>query len=147
MPQIPSSVTPLLSMMEVQWHKFFVAKDTLEPCILSSLMVANMKYPRNLLTYSEASSSNKNESEPYHQNQNKVEQCYGVVERYINTLMNLTGAPAHCWLLCLLYVCNLLNVTSSPALGGLTPTQALTGQVPDISHFLHFLGTCLLQGR
>ena len=52
--------------------------------------------------------------------------------------MNLTEAPAHCWLLCLLYVCNLLNVTSSPALGGLTPTQALTGQVTDISHLLHF---------
>ena len=52
--------------------------------------------------------------------------------------MNLTGAPAHCWLLCMLYVCNLLNATASPALGGLTPLQTLTGQVPDISHFLHF---------
>ena len=38
------------------------------------------------------------ESEPYHQHQNKAEQCYGVVKRYINTLMNLTGAPANCWL-------------------------------------------------
>ena len=36
-----------------------------------------------------------------------------------------------------MYVCSLLNVTASPALGGLTPIQALTGQVPDISHFLH----------
>ena len=79
------------------------------------------------------------ESEPYHQHQNKVEQRYGVVKRYINTLMNLTGAPAHCWLLCMLYVWNLLNTTASPALGGLTPLQALTGQVPDISHFLHFI--------
>ena len=78
------------------------------------------------------------ESEPYHQHQNKAEQCYGVAQRYINTLMNLTGAPAHCWLLCLLFVRILLNVTASPALGGLTPIQALTGQVPDISHFLHF---------
>ena len=52
--------------------------------------------------------------------------------------MNLTGAPAHCWLLCMLYVCSLLNATASPALGGLNPLQALTGQVPDISHFLHF---------
>ena len=78
------------------------------------------------------------ESEPYHQHQNKAEQRYGVVKRYINTLMNLTGAPAHCWLLCLLYVCSLLNATSSPALGGLTPLQALTGQVPDVSQFLHF---------
>ena len=46
------------------------------------------------------------ESEPYHQHQNKAEQHYGVVKRYINTLMNLTGAPAHCWLLCLVYVCS-----------------------------------------
>ena len=67
------------------------------------------------------------ESEPYHQHQNKVEQCHGVVKRYINTLI-----------LCLLYVCSLLNVTASPALGGLTPIQPLTGQVSDISHFLHF---------
>ena len=80
----------------------------------------------------------QHESEPYHQHQNKAEQRYGVVKRYINTLMNLTGAPAHCWLLCMLYVCNLLNATASPALGGLTPLQVLTGQVPDISHFLHF---------
>ena len=80
----------------------------------------------------------QHESEPYHQHQNKAEQRYGVVKRYINTLMNLTGAPAHCWLLCMLYVCHLLNATASPALGGLTPLQALTGQVPDISHFLHF---------
>ena len=80
----------------------------------------------------------QHESEPYHQHQNKAEQRYGVVKRYINTLMNLTGAPAHCWLLCMLYVCHRLNATASPALGGLTPLQALTGQVPDISHFLHF---------
>ena len=52
--------------------------------------------------------------------------------------MNLTGAPAHCWQLCLVYVCSLLNVTASPALRGLAPIQALTSHVPDISHFLHF---------
>ena len=80
----------------------------------------------------------QHESEPYHQHQNKAEQRYVVVKRYINTLMNLTGAPAHCWLLCMLYVCHLLNATASPALGDLTPLQALTGQVPDISDFLHF---------
>ena len=78
------------------------------------------------------------ESEPSHQHQNKAKQCYGVVKRYINTLMNLTGAPAHCWLLGLMYVCILLNVTASPPLGGLSPIQALTRQVPDISHFLQF---------
>ena len=77
------------------------------------------------------------ESEPYDQHQNKAEQRYGVIKRYINTLMNLTGASAHCWLLCLLYVCALLNVTASATLNGITPIQSLTRQVPDISHFLH----------
>ena len=52
--------------------------------------------------------------------------------------MNFTGASAHCWLLCVVYVCSLLNVTASPACDGIAPLQALTGQVPDISHFLHF---------
>ena len=51
------------------------------------------------------------ESEPYHQHQNKAEQRYGVVKRYINTLMNLTGAPAHCWLLCMLYVDRIPSTT------------------------------------
>ena len=46
-------------------------------------------------------------SEPYHQHHNRAEQCYRVAKRYINTLMNLAGAPAHCWLLCLVYVCSL----------------------------------------
>ena len=49
------------------------------------------------------------DSEPYHQHHNKAEQHYGVVKRYINTLMNLTITPAHCSLLCLLYVCSLLK--------------------------------------
>ena len=52
--------------------------------------------------------------------------------------MNLTGATAHCWLLCLVCVCALLNVTASCTLNGITPIQALTGPVPHISHFLHF---------
>ena len=47
---------------------------------------------------------NHYESEPYHQHQNKAEQRYGVVKRYINTLMNITGALAHCWLLVLVYI-------------------------------------------
>ena len=97
-----------------------------------------MRFPRKLLIFSRAYSSKQYESEPYHQHQNKAEQCYRVVKRYINTLMNLTGAPAHCWLLCLVNVCAFLNVTASYSLNGITPIQALTGQVPDIKHVLHF---------
>ena len=52
--------------------------------------------------------------------------------------MNLTEAPANFWLLCLVYVCSLLNVTASPALDEIIPLQVLSGQVCDTSHFLHF---------
>ena len=82
-------------------------------------MVANMKSQRKLLASSGA--LKQYESETYHQHQSKPEQHYDVVKRYINTLMNLTGAPAHCWLLYLLYVCSLLNVTASLPLEVLHP--------------------------
>ena len=75
------------------------------------------------------------ESETYHQHHNEAEQRYGAIKRYINTLMNFTGAPAHCWLLYCVFVCALLNVTASSSLDGITPIHALTGQVIDISHF------------
>ena len=58
-----------------------------------------------------------------------LEKVYVNVTILFNTLMNLTGAPAHCWLLCLICVHALLTITASPALNGKTP---------DISHFLHF---------
>ena len=89
------------------------------------------------------------ESEPCHQHQNKAEQKYGVVKRYINTLMNLTGAQAHCWLLCLIYVCALLNVTASPALDGMTPHSSPYWPSPSHQSFpiFLFLGVCLVQGR
>ena len=64
--------------------------------------------------------------EPYHQQQNKAEQWYGVVKRYINSLMKHTGAVGHCLLLCLVCVCALVNVTASPSLNGITPIQSLT---------------------
>ena len=52
--------------------------------------------------------------------------------------MNRSGAPANTWLLCLMYVCLLLNHLASAALDWVPPKQKLTGQTPDISKFLHF---------
>ena len=162
LPLIPSSVTHQLSMMVVPWPNSLLAKTPWYVMPMASkvknnffnTLYDNIRYRGAMTTLItdggryEVSKKvadllrslfiKQYESEPYHQHQNKAEQRYGVVKRYINTLVNLTGAPAHCWLLCLLYVCILLNATASPALGGLTPLQALTGQVPDISHFLHF---------
>ena len=50
--------------------------------------------------------------------------------------MNRPGAPANCWLLCLIYVCYLLNHILCAALNGKIPHFALTGITPDISIIL-----------
>ena len=52
--------------------------------------------------------------------------------------MNRSGAPAICWLLCLIYVCYLLNHIDCTALDGKIPLFALTGIIPDISIILLF---------
>ena len=75
------------------------------------------------------------QSEPYHQNQKPAER-YRTVKAWANTMMNRTGAPAHCWLLTLQYVCYLLNHISTPWLCGQVPLQILYGVTPDISIML-----------
>ena len=77
-------------------------------------------------------------SEPYHQHQNKAENRFGLAKRYTNTVMNTSGCPAFCWLLCLQYICVVLNHLASPTLQGICPVQALEGTTPDISFLLHF---------
>ena len=78
------------------------------------------------------------QSEPYHQHQNKAENRFGLAKRYTNTVMNTSGCPACCWLLCLHYICVVLNHLASPTLQGICPVQALEGTTPDISFLLHF---------
>ena len=78
------------------------------------------------------------QSEPYHQHQNKAENRFGIAKLYTNTVMNTSGCPACCWLLCLQYICVVLNHFTSPTLQGICPVQALEGTTPDISFMLHF---------
>ena len=52
--------------------------------------------------------------------------------------MNRSGAPANCWLLCLIYMCYLLNHIVCSALYGKIPLLALTGITPDIFIILLF---------
>jgi hypothetical protein len=77
-------------------------------------------------------------SEPYHENQNFVENRWATIKATTNRVMKFSGAPATTWLLALCYVCLLLNHLGSTALGWKSPEQVLTGQRPDISKFLHF---------
>ena len=60
-------------------------------------------------------------SEPYHQYQNKTENDFGLAKLYTNTVMNTSGCPACCWLLCLQYICVVLNHLASPTLQGICP--------------------------
>ena len=77
-------------------------------------------------------------SEPYHQNQNPAEWRYRTIKSWTNTVMNRYGAPANCWLLCLIDVCYLINHIACSALDGKIPLLALTGVAPDISIILLF---------
>ena len=77
-------------------------------------------------------------SELYHQNQDPAEWRYRTIKSWTNTVKNRSGAPANCWLLCLIYVCYLLNHIACPALDGKIPLLALTGITPDISIILLF---------
>ena len=77
-------------------------------------------------------------SEPNHQNQNPAEWRYRTIKSWTNTVMNRSGSPANCRLLCLIYVCYLLNHIACSALDGKIPLFALTGITPDISIILLF---------
>ena len=71
-------------------------------------------------------------------NQNPAEWRYRTIKSWTNTVMNRSGAPANCWLLCLIYVCYLLNHIACTTLDGTIPLLALTGITPDISIILLF---------
>ena len=54
----------------------------------------------------------------YHQNQNHSEWCNRTIKAWTNTTLNRTGAPANCWLLCMSYVCYLLDPNSCESFKG-----------------------------
>ena len=61
---------------------------------------------------------------------------YRTIKAQTNTIMNRTGAHAHCWLLTLQYVCYILNHISTASLGRQVPLQVLYGVTPHISIIL-----------
>jgi hypothetical protein len=77
------------------------------------------------------------QSEPHQQQQNPAECQFQTVKNAANRVMDCTGAPAHTWLLCLTYVCFLLNHMWDDSLSGI-PLTLLTGVTMDISVLLHF---------
>ena len=77
------------------------------------------------------------QSEPHQQQQNPAERRYQTIKNTANRVMDRTGAPAFVWLLCLMYVCYLLNHTFNSTIQGV-PLTALTGRTVDISPLLRF---------
>ena len=80
--------------------------------------------------------SSSGNSEPYHQNQNPAEGWYCTLKRWTNPITNRNGAPADCWLLCMIHASYILNHLSCEALDGNVPLGMLYGVSPDISIIL-----------
>ena len=72
-------------------------------------------------------------SESYHKNQNPAEGRYCTIKSRTNTIMNRTGAPADCWLLCMIQASYILNHLSCESLHGNVPLGMLYDVSPDIS--------------
>jgi hypothetical protein len=78
------------------------------------------------------------QSKPYHEHQIYAERRYATAKSRTNVIMNRSGAPASTWLLCMEYVCYLLNHLATESIGWRTPLQLLTGETTDISTLMHF---------
>jgi hypothetical protein len=79
------------------------------------------------------------QSEPHKQYQNPAERRYHVIKTMTNTIMDRTGAPAYTCLLCMMYLCFILNFSVSTSLNFETPMKRATGFTPDISALLCFV--------
>jgi hypothetical protein len=73
------------------------------------------------------------QSEPYYQQQNFAERHYQLFKDCVTRVMDRSGAPSKCWLLCCQYVAYILNRVSNETLDGKTPYSVLHGNDPDIS--------------
>ena len=78
------------------------------------------------------------QSEPHQQNQNPAERRYKDVKFNTQRVMNLSGAPPSTWLLCMEYVCFIMNRMALGSLNWRTPYEKLHGHTPDISMIYRF---------
>ena len=153
--QTPSSLTLLLLMMVPPWPNSSVAvillsvmpmvsnqpnnsstlslttSENEEPWIPTSVMEANMKSPSKSLIVSIPYSSKIISLNPIINTKTRL-------KIVLDTVMNTSGCPVFCWLLCLQYICVVLNHLASPTLQGICPVQTLQGTTPDVSFMLHF---------
>jgi hypothetical protein len=72
------------------------------------------------------------QSEPHQQHQNPAEQWYQTIKNSTKCILDRTCSPAHVWLLCLQYICYLLNHTYNSTINAV-PLTHLNGTTVDIS--------------
>jgi hypothetical protein len=77
------------------------------------------------------------QSRLHQQHQNPCKRRYHTLKTMTNTLLDRSGSPGYTWLLCLMYVAVLLNLTYNRTIGGI-PLQCAKGSTQDISPLLHF---------
>ena len=102
--------------------------------ISDSAKVETSKEVRNVLRARGISSW---QSEPCQQRQNPAERRRQAVKRLCNAILDRTGAPARCWLLCLMHACYVLNNSFSETIKS-TPLRQACGADNDISPALCF---------
>ena len=160
--QTPSSLTLLLLMMVQPWSNSSVAvillsvmhmasnqpnnsstpslitSENREPWIPSSVMEANMKSPSESLISSIPYSSKIISLNLITNTKIRLKIALALPSVTPTLSMNTSGCPACCWLLCLQYICVVLNHLASPNLQGICRVPALEGTTPDNSCMLHF---------
>lgn len=77
------------------------------------------------------------QSEPHQQHQNPFERRWQAIKHAVNRVMDRTGCPAFCWLLCLQYVCYLYNHMWDESIKAV-PLCLLLGFTVDTSVLLRF---------
>jgi hypothetical protein len=77
------------------------------------------------------------QSEPHQQHQNPAKCQYQNIKQLCNTILDRSGAPAYTWLLCLMFVCFLLDNTWCQAVDDI-PICMYTSSTNDISPLLCF---------
>ena len=77
-------------------------------------------------------------SEPHYQHQNYAECCIGHIKDVMNQVLTFTGALNSLWLLCLMYIEYIINITSNVSISDISPHQHLYGQTHHISPALCF---------
>ena len=73
------------------------------------------------------------QSEPKKQQQNFCERRYQNIKHNTQNVMNKLNVPGWAWLLCVTYVCFVMNHAAVDSLNNRAPIETLTGNTPDIS--------------